>query len=285
MRTEPGHVTLYRQAMATDFSITIAYPDHQYARQAAAEAFRELERLEGRLSAFREDSDLARIARLQSGQTCVVDPATHACLQVALDVEAATGGAFDIAYRSQPHRAASKRIRLAARQPQVTVLVGDTDLDLGGIGKGYALDHLASILADWDLHCVLLRASKSTVLARHAPPERAGWEVRFGTATDVWTLSLREMAISGSGSDRQGPHIIDPHRGRPARAHRLAYATAASAAAADALSTAFVVMPDDAIRQYCQRYPDSAAYVVPAGSGLLRVLHEPPTMEAVALSP
>jgi len=284
MRTDlPGQVTLCHQAMATDFSITIAHPDSRYARQAATEAFLELDRLESRLSAFRQDSDVSRIARLDAGATCVVDPATLECLRIALDMEQATGGAFDIAYRSQPHRAASQLIRLGANQPAVSVLEDGAALDLGGIGKGFALDQLSAVLADWDLHRVLLRASKSTVLARQAPPERAGWEIRFGTETDVRTLTLSSMAFSGSGSDLKGPHIIDPHVGQPATHHRLAFATAATGAEADALSTAFVVMTDGAIRAYCQRFPNRAAYVVPAGGEQLHVLHESPA-ESTMLS-
>ena len=64
---------------------------------------------------------------------------------------------------------------------------------------------------------------------------------------------LATSAVSGSGSDLKGPHIIDPRTGQPALHHRLAFATAATGAEADALSTAFFVMTDDAIRDYCRR--------------------------------
>ena len=48
MRTlPPGQVTLNHRAMATEFSITTVHPDARYARQAIAEAFQELDRLEG----------------------------------------------------------------------------------------------------------------------------------------------------------------------------------------------------------------------------------------------
>ena len=104
------------------------------------------------------------------GETCVVDPETFACLRIALAIERATGGAFDIAYRARPHRAAYELIQLGDKTPAVTALATSAALDLGGIGKGFALDHMAAVLADWDLHCALLRASKSTVLARQAPP-------------------------------------------------------------------------------------------------------------------
>ncbi len=276
MRTDsPSQVTLHHQAMATDFSITIACPDSRYARQGAAEAFLELDRLEDRLSAFRQDSDVSRISRLDPGATCVVDPETLHCLRVALDIEQATGGAFDIAYRSHPHRAASELIRFGDKTPTIAVLDNAMSLDLGGIGKGFALDHMAALLADWDLDCVLLRASKSTVLARNAPPEKLGWEVQFGTKASPRRLTLSSLAFSGSGSDVKGHHIIDPHSRRPATHHRLAFATAPTGAEADALSTAFVVMTDDAIRDFCRHDPRIAAYVVLADTASLQALHEP----------
>ncbi|MHB8973039.1 MAG: FAD:protein FMN transferase [Pirellulaceae bacterium] len=279
----PGQTTLAHQAMATTFSITIAHGDAQYARQAIAEAFQELDRLENRLSAFIEQSDIARIASLQPGQTCVLDPDTYACLEIALAVERETGGAFDIAYRTRPHRPATELIRLRPQVPIVEALGAAVTLDLGGIGKGFALDRMAELLADWDLHCVLLRASKSTLLAGASPPESGGWEVQFGAPTNPQKCVLSRSAMSGSGTDLKGPHIIDPATGQPATHHRLAFAQAPTGAAADALSTAFLVMTDQHIQDYCRRDPLVAAYVVPAPGDSLRTLHASP-VEAPSLS-
>ena len=279
----PGQTTLGHQAMATTFSITIAHGDERYARQAIAEAFQELDRLENRLSAFVEQSDVARIARLQPGQTCVLDPDTYACLEIALAVERETGGAFDIAYRTQPHRPATELIRLSPQVPVVEALGTAVTLDLGGIGKGFALDRMAELLADWDLHCVLLRASKSTLLAGEAPPGSRGWEVQFGTPTDPRKLVLSRSALSGSGTDLKGPHIIDPATGQPATAPptglRSGTYRCRSRCAVHGVSR------DDrpAIQDYCRHDPLVAAYVVPAQEDSLRTLHASHT-EAPSLS-
>ncbi len=272
----PGLTTLCHQGMATDFSITIAHDDERYARQAIAEAFQELDRLESRLSAFLDHSDVSRIARLPLGQTCPIDPDTFACLEIALAVERETGGAFDIAYRTQPHRPTSELIRLNSRTSAVEALAASVTLDLGGIGKGFALDRMAALLADWDLHSVLLRASKSTLLAGEAPPGSRGWAIQFGTSTDPRKILLAQSAFSGSGTDVQGPHIIDPATGRPAQHHRQVFAQTATGAEADALSTAFFVMDDGAIQDYCRHHPHVAAYVVPADEDALRTLRASP---------
>ncbi len=270
-----SRLTVAHHAMATEFSITIVCHDARYARQAAAEAFAQLERLEDCLSAYRPASDLSRIARLNAGQSCVVHPDTRDCLQIGLDMECTTGGAFDMAYRARPRRAASQWLRLADRRPVVTALGPRPALDLGGLGKGFALDRMAGVLADWDLPCALLRASRSTFLACQAPPGRPGWQVRFGPPGRTRSAILASCALSGSGSDVKGPHIIDPRTGRPAWHHRLAFATAATGAEADALSTALVVMTGDCIREFCADHPHHGAYVVRAGEDALELMSHP----------
>lgn len=270
--------------MATAFSITIAHADARYARQAAAEAFDELDRLEARLSAFRSDSDVSRIARLDAGGSCVVHPDTLECLRAALAVERATAGAFDIAYGTRPHCPASQLLTLGTGPPVVAVRQSGAVLDLGGIGKGFALDRMAQLLAAWDVASVLLRASASTVRAEQPPHGDAGWEIRFGLEQDELRAQLALSALSGSGRLVKGPHIIDPHAGQPAVHHQLAFATADTGAEADALSTAFVVMTAGAIRDFCGRHPEVGACVVHANQSTVEVLHEPPDVRRCCFS-
>jgi thiamine biosynthesis lipoprotein ApbE len=71
-------------------------------------------------------------------------------------------------------------------------------------------------------------------------------------------------ALSGSGTEVKGRHIIDPRTGAPAAGHLAAWALHASAAAADALSTAFMVMDTAAVEAYCRSHPDIWALVIKA---------------------
>jgi thiamine biosynthesis lipoprotein len=70
--------------------------------------------------------------------------------------------------------------------------------------------------------------------------------------------------LSGSGTAVKGEHIIDPRTGRPARGHRAAWASHPSAAAADALSTAFMVMTTAGVAALCGRHPEVWALVINA---------------------
>jgi thiamine biosynthesis lipoprotein len=180
-----------------------------------------------------------------------------------------TRGAFDIDFRSGRH---PSRVWEPIRAPdgfEVTVDAG-VDLDLGGIGKGFALDTVREVLAHWEIDRGLLHGGTSTALAwgfpgRHAG-ELEGWPLGVAGAQPSTgapgRVILRDRALSGSGTEVKGEHVIDPRDGRPARGHDAAWVSHPSAAAADALSTAFMVMPTAQVDQFCRRHPEVWALVI-----------------------
>jgi len=248
--------TLTRDAMATAFKVTLAHADAAYARQAGAAALAELDRIEARLSRYVEASDISRINALVRGQETVVQLDTFECLRIALEVQRETGGTFDVAYASLGDRPAGPRFELNADAHAVRVLGDGVRLDLGGIGKGFALDRMAAILADWEIPAALLAASTSTLLALGSPPGEEGWPIAFGPEKEPHRLRLKDRAFSGSGTAVKGSHIFDPRTGQPVTGRFRAWAGAPTAALADALSTAFLVMTESEIRDYCRRHPE-----------------------------
>jgi len=254
--------TLTHQAMATVFRLSLVHPEPRYARQAAAEAFAELERIEGRLSRFVETSDVFRVNRLARGQSTWVHPDTLRCLAIALEIQRATGGAFDVAYASLASPPDRPRWELDEKDHAVRVLANGVRLDLGGIGKGFALDRMAALLADWEIETALLSASTSTVLALGPPLGEAGWLLHVGPDDAPHDLRLARRALSGSGTAVKGNHVLDPRSGRPAAGRFRAWAAAPTAAAADALSTAFLVMTEQEVRDFCRTRPGISAYLL-----------------------
>ena len=115
------------------------------------------------------------------------------------------------------------------------------DLDLGAIGKGYALEAAAAHLSSWEIDSFLANAGQSTVLARG----KEAWPVTVGGGFDFLKpgrVNLKDRALSGSGHEVKGEHIYDPRR-RQALSRQLAvWVSHPSPALSDGLSTAFMVM-------------------------------------------
>ena len=254
-------------AMACTWEIYVAGEDAAYAEQAARTAFDEADRVEQELSRFIEHSDISRINALDAGQSTCVGADACECLELALRIHAETNGAFDVtagslALTGRPTATAEPRFEIDRTRRLVTVRAGDVAVDVGGIGKGYAVDQVVAILRDWSIRTALVHAGQSTVYAIGNPPDRAGWTVAIRNPQDhsasLGVVLLRDRALSGSGSLVHGRHIVDPRTGQPATGPLGAWALAPSAAVSDALSTAFMVLSPDQVADYCGRHPEVA---------------------------
>jgi FAD:protein FMN transferase len=151
----------------------------------------------------------------------------------------------------------------------VRVIGGPIALDLGAIGKGYALDAMARLLVDWEIERALLIAGGgSSVLALDNPVPDAAWKVGVGETTSTHWLALARRAVGSSGFSVQGAHIIDPRTREPARRHLRTWALAPTAAEADALSTAWMCLALDEIAAICEKRTDIGAIVLPTRGAL-----------------
>ena len=269
------------QAMNTAFTVTVRSDDAALATSAAEAAFARIDVIERLLSRFNDTSDVACIAALTPGEVGVVAPETMDALVACARVCAATGGAFDptvgpvmrrlkkagMKWDELPKdvlddafaRGGMQRLVLDAEHRRVSVkpdrLGRDTplELDFGGIGKGFALDECAKVLEgeQFEMTDYLLDAGTSTQLMRGGP-----WRIGVG---GVWkertrcgtVLELRGGAVSGSGFELQGAHVVDVRRKTAARRWAQTWSRAASAAVADALSTAALSMDAPEIARAC----------------------------------
>jgi thiamine biosynthesis lipoprotein len=140
-------------------------------------------------------------------------------------------------------------------------------IDLGAIGKGYALDKMAELLVQWSIDIALISAGGSTIVPIGTPAGMKGWPVainRPGSKGIKEKILLAGCALSASGLQK-GPHIIDPRNDRPAKGKIAAWTTAKTGARADAISTAFMVMPLEKIRAFCAAHRDTSAFVILPG--------------------
>jgi thiamine biosynthesis lipoprotein len=260
-------------AMATVFEVHCAHPDARYSGQAAQAAFDEVDRLERELSRFVGNSDVSRVNELAAGESTRVSPSTLECLGIATALFHLTGGAFDVSIGT-----GLDRLEL---DPDGFAVRAGTDgirIDLGGIGKGYAVDRMAEVMQEWELPRALVHGGFSSVLALEAPPDREGWPLTLSAAGAgpqevLARLSARQAAFSASGTQK-GAHIVDPRTGSPVQGRAVwvslprvgldagTESPDRSASAAEGLSTAFMILPLDAVPAVCERFRGLEAWVL-----------------------
>src|SRR5207237_73189 len=153
------------------------------------------------------------------------------------------------------------------------------EVNLGSIGKGYALDRATERLrTEWGVGHALLHGGHSSIYALGSEPGRPrGWSVAIRHPWDperrLATVWLRDRALGTSAATyqhleyngRKLGHILDPRTGWPAEELALASVVAPTAAEADALATAFYVLGVDKARAYCEAHPGIGTLLLPPG--------------------
>ncbi|MCK4887133.1 MAG: FAD:protein FMN transferase [Planctomycetes bacterium] len=280
------------EAMATVFEVFIVHEDAGYAQQAAYAAFDVLDRLEAELSRYVENSDISIVNNLAVGEKYTAGIDTFNCLKQCQQLYHDTNGCFDVTIGALFDCWLDKDKRLLTPTEQqlvwakehtgadlylldgelmtVELKMSPLKIDLGGFGKGYAVDEMAKGLGDWGITKALIHSGRSSVFGMGWPDGEKGWPVIISNPLDrgqiLERLYLRDYAISGSGLEK-GSHIIDPRSGRPVKGKAASWSAATTAAVADGLSTAFMIMSDEEMKQYCRDNRGNLAMVMKEGGG------------------
>lgn len=199
-------VTLARNAMNTRFELVLHGDNATSLRAAADEALTEVERIERRLSLFIPSSEIARVNALAAREPVRVSPEVFALLDHAQRLSVETGGAFDITMapllrcwgmlgKSDGHipntdeLAAARAIcgmhLVALDRANFTVrfVRAGVMLDLGAIGKGYAVEQAAEILREAGVTNALIHGGTSTVFAIGTQPDADAWKIAIDAST------------------------------------------------------------------------------------------------------
>ncbi|MGD9345504.1 MAG: FAD:protein FMN transferase [Candidatus Aminicenantes bacterium] len=253
---------LSHKSMATIFEVFIIHEDPAYGEQAAREAFRLLDRLEQELSRFIANSDINRINNLRRNQSIRIGLDAFECLKRCAELTRRTQGAFDITFGKN---GGIHSLEFDDTDFSVKLSADSIHLDLGGFGKGYAIDQMAKLFAEWDIKSVLIHGGRSSALALAEPPGEKGWPVTVSdpiqTSQILKLVHLKHRALSGSGVQK-GHHIYDPRTGKRIEGRLAAWASAPEGAVSDALSTAFMVMTLEEIEDYCAQNPDTQGLII-----------------------
>jgi thiamine biosynthesis lipoprotein len=251
----PEALHFTHEAMNTIYALWLRGVDVDDAPGIARQCYERIDLLENHLSRFIDTSDVSRINRLTAGETLYISDDCHRCLLLGLEAHALSGGLFDITLGTRTHHLKSGDAHTAPTltgrwiiHPDVaavTCVEPGREIDLGGIGKGFALDQLRDLLLDWDVDDALLAAGASSLLA-HGPTT---WPVELAGCSQSRTIDLTGQSLSASGTVIQGSHIVHP-AGRdamPGRSPTRVWVTAATAALAEIWSTALMLMAPEEI--------------------------------------
>lgn len=279
----PAPVWVERESylMGTVLRGRVAAEGREAGLELLERVFERVRELEGVLSSWRDDSELARVNGAAPGAPVRVDPRLLALLEEASRWADTTGGAFDPAVGALVEawdlRGAGRRpgdaelsralaatgISRYTLDPRAgTVTRPDTAgwIDTGGFGKGAALREVQRLLEAGGAGPALFDFG-GQILALGAPPGEAGWRVSVAHPSRrreaAEELVVRDRSVSTTsqserwveaGGERIG-HVLDPRTGRPVPAWGSVTVVAGDALVADVLSTALFVMgPEEGMR-------------------------------------
>jgi FAD:protein FMN transferase len=261
---------------------------HVPAARAALDA---VDRIEDRLTVFRETSEVARVNREAAAGEVEASPMLFDLLLRCRALHAETEGAFDPTsaplsrcwgfLARQGRLPSAEDIEAARRRVGMDAIALDPaartvrftrpgmELNFGAIGKGHALDLVADLLRQRGVPRALVAAAGSSAVALGGG-DGFPVEVRSRRVDGVLArLRLRDAALGTSGAGeqyfevdgRRYGHVLDPRTGWPAEGVLSATVAGADAASADALSTAFLVGGHALAERYCATHPGTLAFV------------------------
>ncbi len=278
----PETVTVAAEAMATRFEVALHGAPETALRTAAEEALAEITRLEGILSLYQPTSEIAHCNQRAAREPVRVSNEVFTLLERCMNLGEQTKGTFDItiaplmqcwrfvndtgaapaddAIAEARTRTGMQLLQLDAASSTVQFARDGAMLDLGSIGKGYALEQAAALLRENEFENFLIHGGTSTVCACGTQADGSPWRVAVDAPDEnqpplhIMDLQNESLSVSGIGGksfvDADGVeqgHVIDPRTGRPTQAARVAAVVCESATESDAWATALLVEPDLAV--------------------------------------
>jgi thiamine biosynthesis lipoprotein len=292
--------------MACTGTVRACGPDATALPGAVGAALDELDRLDRLLSHYRPASPLSRLNREAAIGPVRVEPELLELLDLCLRWSRESDGAFDVTvgplmkawgfFRDEGRVPGKEELARALAVVGYRHVILDreagtvrfdrpgVELDLGGIGKGYAVDRAVGLLRRRGIGSALVNLGGSSVYGLGAPPGGQSWEIRIQDPTDpaktALTVSLRDRALSVSGGyarffEEDGvtyAHVMDPRTGRPVPGLLSVAVLSTSATDGDALDNVlFVEGVDRALPFLERRRPIEALFFLPKPGGKWRI--------------
>jgi FAD:protein FMN transferase len=296
-----GLIRVHRPAMGSYFEVRLPATTPGGV-ELAYRALDLVDSLAAQLTVYRDDSELSRLNNTAHYGPIEVEPRLFELLQTAVALSGETQGAYDIASGALSEawgfvkgpkrvpdptvladaraRTGSHHLRLDPERRTVAFDRAGVRINLGSIGKGYAIDRAVEILAaHWWPTSALVHGGRSSLFALGSPPGNLGgrWEIALQNPsvpdTPLGLFRLRNRGLGTSGAAYQRfvvdgrvyGHLIDPRTGEPATGPASVTVLAPTAALADALSTALYLLGPEAAESYVAAHPEVGVVIVQEG--------------------
>lgn len=249
LKMTPVKHNRFCEAMGTGFEVVLCGEDEEHLEAVATDVIEEIIRLDGVLSRYDPRSEIARINREAGRAPIRVDREVFGLLERCEQGRRLTEGHFDVV-ACESGISELPALQLNVESCTVQFTRPRVAIDLGGVGKGYALDCGREILLRFGVTCALLHGGTSSVLALGAPPGSHGWrvDVRHPLTLDavpVAHVELIDRGFSGSAVRHPGQQqsdIVNPWTGCPLIGNAACIVLGASATEAEIFSTALLAM-------------------------------------------
>jgi thiamine biosynthesis lipoprotein len=291
IRGSENQLLVYKKKyiMGTVFEIAAYDQTSEHASVALENAFQEIVRVDNLLSNYKTDSALSSLNRSAHFHAEKVPSDLYRVVEESVRFSRLSGGKFDISIaplvdlwkaaiagegapslaKQQAARACVGYEKIELTPPdQITFHSSCLRLDLGAIGKGYAVDCAAEVLRSSGIRNALINAGGSTILAMGSPPDQNAWLVHLRDPSHRVDpqVMLKDQSVSTSeqtapsllGDDTAG-HIIDPDTGTPLRTEFAVSVIAQTGTLSDALSTTSLLLGPAKGKGLVQRMPDVSA--------------------------
>jgi thiamine biosynthesis lipoprotein len=290
-------------AMGSELQLTASTGDEVAARAAFDAVFAEFERLEALMSTWRPGSDVLRINAAAGVEPVAVRADVRDVLHQATQISEWTEGTFDVTFgaltdvwkfdhdqdntiptpdaiRARLPLIDYRQIEIDDRSGTVFLKRKGMKIHLGGIGKGYAVEHAVQILRKAGLHDFMIQAGGDLYVGgrKQGRPWRLGIQDPRGAAGQSFaTIDLTDSTFSTSGDYARFfikdavryHHILDPATGQPARLCRSVTIAAASPVLADAIAKGVFILGPDKGMALVEKIPDLEAVIVTASNQVL----------------
>jgi len=257
--------------MGTVFEIAAYDRSSQRASDAIEKAFQEIIRIDDLMSNYKADSALSKLNRSAHFHTETVPVDLYRAIDRSVQLSKLSGGKFDISVAPlvnlwkaalsgdvMPSSAQQQEVKNCVGYEKIELTPPDQitfhsdclQVDLGAIGKGYAVDRAAEILKSSGIRNGLINAGGSTIVAMGAPPGQTAWLVHLRDPSRKIDpqVMLRDQSVSTSEQTapsllaRPVGHIVDPETGKPLKTKFAVSVIAKKGTITDGLSTTLLLL-------------------------------------------